>query len=379
MSSTISVPGAVIPRLREGTQQQLADGASMINGAAVAWTKDEPPAEGRALMARAWALLDVLAWAGDVPESINVDLPEHGATLRAAIDGMVTSLTEVITELPEDDPVRTERIEELQALREFEGALLRAIERGHTEGAIIAVPADVAAQLRRAFFADLSRAGADLESACATKELGDVDTPVGKLRRLFAVLDEVGWIKEPASPEALTIDRRHLRVVVDSLEDDWQGWSWTAEQPQLEDQAGRERAKAMAEMIERFLDTLPTEAMSLAVPPSLIPRVQEGAAALSRDVAQAIDNGEDLRDCAERLQAIAALQDALDEDADPMLMLDVAEHGEALRQAVMTMLPLMEGWLAEAEPAGRAECEDELRLMRQFSAQVIRATGGDVD
>lgn len=53
--------------------------------------------------------------------------------------------------------------------------------------------------------------------------------------------------------------------------------------------------------------------MSLAVPPSLIARMQEGAAALARDTAEAIDNGENLRDCARRLQAIAALQDALSE------------------------------------------------------------------
>ena len=80
---------------------------------------------------------------------------------------------------------------------------------------IVAVPADVAAQLRRALYADLARAGNNLDSACSTKELGDVASPVGKLRRLFAVLDEIGWVKEPPGPEALTIHRRHLRVVVE--------------------------------------------------------------------------------------------------------------------------------------------------------------------
>jgi hypothetical protein len=49
-----------------------------------------------------------------------------------------------------------------------------------------------------------------------------------------------------------------------------------------------------------------------------------------------------MRDSARELQATAALQDALGEDTGPMLTLDVAEHGDTLRHAVMVMLSLME-------------------------------------
>lgn len=380
--STVTIPAAVVPRLREGTQQQLALAAEQIRVEVEAYEKDVAPLEVRAEMDRAWALLDVLGWAGDVPETISVELPEHAVMLRAAVESMVASLAEVIAELPEDDPTRAERIEELQALREFEGALLRAIERAHTEGAIIAVPAHVAVQLRHAFYADLSRAGADLEAACATKELGDVASPVGKLRRLFAVLDEIGWSKDRPSPEALTIHGRHLRVVVDTLEDDWDGWERASEQTQLEDLPGREHAKAMAEMIERFLATLPTQAMRLAVPPVLIAPVREGAEVLAKDIAETIDNGCDLHECAARLTAVAALLDVLDTaDPDAPLELDIAEHGTTLRGAVTEMLPMLEKWATETKTPDRSEPkrEDELRLMRQLAAQVQRATGGDVD
>jgi len=199
---TLTVTAAVVPRLREGAQAQLAEGASTIKAAAEAYTKDEPPLEARARTDRAWALIDVLGWAGDVPESIDVDVSEQGLALGDAINAAVHGLTDVIAELAADDPVRPERMEELQALREFEGAALRAIEREHTEASIIAVPADVAVQLRRALYADLGRAGAELEAACSTTELGDVASPVRSLRRLFAVLDDIGWIKEPPGPRS---------------------------------------------------------------------------------------------------------------------------------------------------------------------------------
>ena len=107
--------------------------------------------------------------------------------------------------------------------------------------------------------------------------------------------------------------------------------------------------------------------------------MQEGASALARDVAQAIDNGEDLRDSARQLQAIAALQDALGEDTDAMLMLDVAEQGDMLRCAVEVMVPMLAGWLGEMDAADprRSEREDELRLMRQLAPQLSRAKGGE--
>lgn len=117
---------------------------------------------------------------------------------------------------------------------------------------------------------------------------------------------------------------------------------------------------------------------TLPVPAALIARVREGASEVAKAVAEAIDNGENLHDCARRLEAIAGLLDVLDSaDPDTTLARDVAAHGEALRQAVETMLPLMEGWITEVEPADREAREDELWRMRQLAAQINRATGGE--
>jgi hypothetical protein len=384
--SVLTVPAAVIPRLREGTHLQLAQGAQAIQHVASAWDKDDPPASERASMAHAWALIDVLGWAGDVPESIDVDVREHGVALRAAIENMVTSVTDVIANLPEDAPTRAERVAELQTLREFEGATLRAIERDRIAAKIIVVPADVAEQLRSALYHDLARAGNDLDTACSTKEPGDVATPVGKLRRLFAVLDDIGWSKEPTTPEVLTIDGRHLRVVVDTLEDDQEGWEWITEQPQLEDLPGRERAKAIAEMIERFLATLPTAPAALMIPPTLLVRVREGTYGLLAAASEDIDQS--ARACVEpeptshpKLEAAWGLLDTIGwsdkQDTGATIELPLP-HGVTLLAAIEDILPLMAGWLNELDPADerRTERADELRLLRQLQVQVRSAVAG---
>jgi len=276
--------------------------------------------------------------------------------------------------------------DDLRALREFEGAALRAIERERTEARIIVVPADVAEQLRSALYADLARAGNDLDTACSTTEPGDVASPVGKLRRLFAVLDDIGWSKEPPTPEALTIDGRHLQVVVDTLEADQEGWEWTAEHPQLEDLPGRERAKTIAEIIERFLNTLPTSPATLMIPPTLLVRVREGAYGLVAAASEDIDQS--ARACVEpepesrpKLEAAWGLLDAIgwsdEQDTEAIIELPLIEHGATLLAAVEDILPLMAGWLDELDPADerRAERADELRLLRQLHAQVRRAVG----
>jgi hypothetical protein len=78
------------------------------------------------------------------------------------------------------------------------------------------------------------------------------------------------------------------------------------------------------------------------------------------------------------LTAVAALLDALDTDNTAGIVeLDVAAHGETLRDAVAVMLPVLERAVADTradDPATLAR-EDELRLMRQFAAQLTRATG----
>jgi hypothetical protein len=126
---SITIPGAVIPRLRIGTHLQLARDAQRIDAVASAWDKDDPPDEARASMDRAWALIDLLGWAGAVPESIEVDAHDHGATLRVAIGHMAANLTEIIADRAVDGSTKAERTGELRALREFESRLLEAMGR----------------------------------------------------------------------------------------------------------------------------------------------------------------------------------------------------------------------------------------------------------
>jgi hypothetical protein len=67
----------------------------------------------------------------------------------------------------------------------------------------------------------------------------------------------------------------------------------------------------------------------------------EGTEDMTHTIAEAIDNGEDLRDCAKQLTAIADLLDALDaEDAGTMVELDMTEHAGALRDAIAAGLRL---------------------------------------
>jgi hypothetical protein len=202
--TTLTVPAEVLPRLRAGAQLQLENAAAVIQRDAGAWDKDDAPLEAREQMRRAWALIDVLGWAGDVPESIKLDAHEHADALCQAVADMLASITEVIAELPEDNPLRAERAEELQALREFEGAALRAVERGR-------------------------------------------------------------------------------------------------------------------------------QTRSLMVPAALLCRVREGVSDLANGVAEAIDHGANLRECARRLTVIADLLDALGEDTGAMVALDI-EYAEQSRR-----------------------------------------------
>ncbi|HUB72969.1 MAG TPA: hypothetical protein VL979_02885 [Solirubrobacteraceae bacterium] len=115
------------------------------------------------------------------------------------------------------------------------------------------VPADLAVQLRGALYAEVSRWCSDLETMSATTIPGDVAPAVSNLRAVLAVLDDIGWDKTTSDPDALTIDGRHFGIVIETLEREREGREHTAESPQLEDLPGRERAKATADLIWRFV------------------------------------------------------------------------------------------------------------------------------
>jgi hypothetical protein len=239
--TSLTVPATVRPRLREAAKPtlellgvEISEHYEDRNHCRDVWAR----------MLATWSLLDVIGWT-DEDGDTTLDIG-HVQAARAALDVFLPMMQSYAAEAHGDD--REREADELRQLREFDGVLRRAI-------AHVTVPAEVAAHLRCALYAELARAGCDLDAACSTKQLGDVATPVGKLRGVFALLDHIGWSKTPDAAD-LAIDGAHLGLVVAALERDQDGWEWTAEQPKLEDLPGRERAKAIAEMIERFLGGL---------------------------------------------------------------------------------------------------------------------------
>jgi hypothetical protein len=117
--------------------------------------------------------------------------------------------------------------------------------------------------------------------------------------------------------------------------------------------------------------------MPVRIPAALLPCVREGTLALARDVAEAIDHGDDLRECTERLRAIYGLLDAIDGSAEGgSAALAMGDHVQTVAQAVAIMLPLMTtavSDLKDSDPARLASATDELRLMRELAARVRHA------
>jgi hypothetical protein len=80
------------------------------------------------------------------------------------------------------------------------------------------------------------------------------------------------------------------------------------------------------------------------IPGVLVVPVREGVYAASRDVAQAIDHGEGLRACSERLAGVCRLLDVIKwTEYEPAgeVEVDLGVHLAALRAAVEIMLPLL--------------------------------------
>jgi hypothetical protein len=85
----------------------------------------------------------------------------------------------------------------------------------------------------------------------------------------------------------------------------------------------------------------------ITIPGVLYEPLREGAYALSRDVAEAIDHGEDLNVCRSRLAGICQLLDVIGwtrEAAATDAEVDFGVHAGTLRAAVAQMLPLMSDW-----------------------------------
>jgi hypothetical protein len=96
------------------------------------------------------------------------------------------------------------------------------------------------------------------------------------------------------------------------------------------------------------------------IPGVLIEAIREGAYAVSRDVAEAIDHGEDLRVCRERLAGVCRLLEAVgwtraDPSTDTDVDLDV--HAATLRPLAAIMLPLLR------DAAGERDVYEALRAL----------------
>lgn len=120
--------------------------------------------------------------------------------------------------------------------------------------------------------------------------------------------------------------------------------------------------------------------MSLMIPAPLLPRVREGVYALAGDVAEAIDHGEDLRDCSQRLSRICDLLDTIGWSAadEPDTDVDGSEHTDTLAPAVALMVGVMRTAVNERDDADPAKgaAEEELRLMRKLAERIEAGTPG---
>jgi len=100
------------------------------------------------------------------------------------------------------------------------------------------------------------------------------------------------------------------------------------------------------------------------IPGAVVAPLREGAYAVSRDVAEAIDQGEDLATCRERLAGVCSLLDAIgwsEDDPAKDTELDLAVHSTTLRAAVEIMLALLRTAASEPGPGGGRGLSEALR------------------
>lgn len=376
--STITIPATVVPRIRSGAQLQIGGAAEQLAG-----TIDDammrgvaPLCEWRRLL-RAWALVDLLGWPDETCGPVELDVHEHGEGLRWALQGNVDRLAHLLTDQG-DDTQRARREGDLQALREFESAALRAIESDQQTTVTATMPGEVVELLRGALYADLERACEDMPST----EPKTRASWAGVLRRIEHTrrgLDVIGWAApSEQQPLTLAIDA----TMIEALERDAEQWGWASEQVRIESAEGRARAASHVATIERFLASLaerpaPTR---LLIPVSALALVREAAHEAIPDVSEAIDSGVHPRECCRRLGAVCDLLDVIgwSEDDEPREDVDAIEHASAAKEvapSIMETLTTAVGELRDGDPE-KVKAEDELRLLSGVHARACEALGG---
>jgi hypothetical protein len=252
--STLTIPAVAVPYIRAGAQMQVAGAAEQLSTViGEAMRLGVAPACERRRLLRAWALVDLLGWPDEIAGPVELDVREHREALIGALEHNVERLAELISDA-EGDPLRASREDDLQALRQFEGAALRAIERDRPTRITTTMPAPVAVLLRGALYAELMRACEDAPGTMPESQTRAGWTPV--LRRIDSAVDglsALGWV-EPSEQEPVTIVLG--TALVEILEADAEQWAWLSEQERTESAEGRARAAEHAATIERFLASI---------------------------------------------------------------------------------------------------------------------------
>lgn len=125
MSSTLMIPPAVVPRVREGALSHLTTLGERIAGAT--WYQDKCEALFEQAQEQ-WALLDVIGWSVEehTGETIEADIATVGKATKFVADDMTVSMVRWFSEMDEDDPDRPARAEELRLMQQFRVQVRRA-------------------------------------------------------------------------------------------------------------------------------------------------------------------------------------------------------------------------------------------------------------
>ena len=371
----ITIPARVVPHIRGGAQLQISGAAEQL-ATVIGEAMDSgvaPLAERRRLL-RSWALVDLLGWPDEDSGPVELDVHEHREGLLGALKGNVDRLVTLIADEPED-PRRASREADLQALREFEGAALRAVECDQPTTVTATMPGDVVELLRGGLYADLERACEDMPST-GPKTRASWAGVLRRIEQARRALDVIGWASPSEQPPVtLAIDA----AMIEALERDAEGWEWASEQEKLESAEGRARAAALAAAIERFLGSLAGRPASttLLIPASAFALVREGIFDCVEDMSSAIDSTHDWRRCSRELSELCDLLDLLgwESDGEPESDVDACGQAGALAKATEAMLPVLAraaGDLADGD-AEKARIEGQLELMRELHGAASRA------
>jgi hypothetical protein len=123
--STLMIPPAVVPRVREGALAHLETLGKRIADAT--WYQEECEALYEQVQEQ-WALLDVIGWSEeeDTGEMIEADIASIGKAIKFVADDMTISMVQWFGEMDEDDPERPARADELRLMQQFRVQVRRA-------------------------------------------------------------------------------------------------------------------------------------------------------------------------------------------------------------------------------------------------------------